>query len=171
MKIIENAWRVALFLPKAWKSVTLQAFFCDFMWKSLKTLGVSHFSCNKTWKKCDTSSVFADFKWQSLIFENTLCFFVFVCRILANMWECCSKIMLGSGFWNSSPESPESPESAEVVSRSVVQMSLSTCARWSGWWESRQTPSKYASKRMGLKDIQRYLNFRMPGLLSKQRIY
>ena len=35
----------------------------------------------------------------------------------------------GSDFWNSSAESPESPE---VVSRSAVQMSPSTCACWSG---------------------------------------
>ena len=35
----------------------------------------------------------------------------------------------GSDFWYSSAESPESPE---VVSRSAVQMSPSTCARWSG---------------------------------------
>ena len=44
----------------------------------------------------------------------------------------------GSDFWNSSAESAESPESAEsadspeVVSRSAVQMSPSTCARWAG---------------------------------------
>ena len=50
----------------------------------------------------------------------------------------------GSDFWNSSAESAESPESEdspEVVSRSAVQMSPSTCARWSGGWESKQTPS------------------------------
>ena len=38
----------------------------------------------------------------------------------------------GSDFWNSSPESADSPESPEVESRSAVQMSPSTCARWSG---------------------------------------
>ena len=44
----------------------------------------------------------------------------------------------GSDFWNSSAESPESAESAEsaetpeVVSRSAVQVSPSTRARWSG---------------------------------------
>ena len=44
----------------------------------------------------------------------------------------------GSDFWNSSAESPESAESLEsaespeVVSRSAVHMSPSTCARWSG---------------------------------------
>ena len=35
-------------------------------------------------------------------------------------------------FWNSFPESLESPESPEVVSRSAVQVSPSTRARWSG---------------------------------------
>ena len=39
---------------------------------------------------------------------------------------------LGMVFWNSSPESAESPESPEVVSRSAVQVSPSTRARWSG---------------------------------------
>ena len=170
MKIIEKAWSVTLFFPKAWKSVTLRkppktlgaphfsckkqknvtiqacllilcekhcffatlqpfllilgenhwkrlecrtflaksmkkcdtsSVFADFRWKSLKTLGVSHFSSQKheksvtllafllilsenhwkrlechtfltkSMKKCDASSVFADFKWKSLFFCNT----------------------------------------------------------------------------------------------------
>ena len=47
----------------------------------------------------------------------------------------------GSVFWNSSPDSMESAESPEVVSRSAVQVSPFTRARWSGWRESKQTPS------------------------------
>ena len=96
MKIIANAWSVTLFLQKAWKSVTLQAFLLilgENHWKRLEChtflarkhqqvwhskffllcLDENHWKrleCRtflaKNMKKCDTSSVFADFRWKSL---------------------------------------------------------------------------------------------------------
>ena len=135
VQIMEDAWSVTLFLLKSMKKLTLQAFWliwcenhgkrlechtflakkhekCDtprvlayFMWKSLKTLGVSHFSCKKH-EKCDTSSVFADFRWKSLVFDNTLCFFMFFGRIWAKVWECYSKMMLWEWFLELIPGIP-----------------------------------------------------------------
>ena len=47
VKIIENAWSVTLVLLKNMKTCDTPSVLTDFRWKSLKTLGVSHFSCKK----------------------------------------------------------------------------------------------------------------------------